>query len=117
MPENGSTTDLYRDFLLVGTGAALGALIRYGLNLWIPGLWGILLINALACAIMGIKKHGPFIGTGLLGGMSTFSTYIAFAHGNLLYAVLTIIVSVAAYLITNTYVAPYLANSTEEAEQ
>ncbi|MDO4911149.1 MAG: CrcB family protein [Corynebacterium sp.] len=92
-------SDYQRSMIVVGTGASIGALIRYVLNLIIPGLWGILVINIIACAIMGYKKPGLFLGTGLLGGMSTFSTYIAYAHGSAFYAVISIISCVAAYLL------------------
>lgn len=76
----------------VATGGALGALARYALaTAWptAPGHppWATLVTNLLGCALIGalmqavttrIAPHRllrPFLGTGVLGGFTTFSTY------------------------------------------
>ncbi|MFG3404403.1 fluoride efflux transporter FluC [Streptomyces sp. NPDC048142] len=76
----------------VAAGGALGALARYGaLELW-PGAggfpWTVFVVNAIGCALIGVLmvltvERGrvthplvrPFIGVGVLGGFTTFSTY------------------------------------------
>ncbi|WIM67278.1 fluoride efflux transporter family protein [Corynebacterium breve] len=66
-----------KEGLLVGAGAALGALARYGLSLFsaplIDDLWATLTINILGCFAMGLLRPGAFWGTGVLGGFTTFS--------------------------------------------
>ena len=81
-----------RVFAAVAVGGMLGALARYGVGLLLPhqsGMfpWGTLLINVLGGAAMGalivaVAERGrghplarPFLGTGVLGGFTTFSTY------------------------------------------
>jgi len=76
----------------VAAGGALGACARYGAALlWptAPGAfpWTTLLVNAAGCAVIGVfmvvitevvTAHPlvrPFLGTGVLGGFTTFSTY------------------------------------------
>lgn len=71
-------------------GGALGALLRWGLELVLPVAdgwpWATLLTNVLGSAALGwLVVHGdrhrhprwvrPGVGTGLLGGFTTFSTY------------------------------------------
>ncbi|MEU1074413.1 CrcB family protein [Streptomyces sp. NPDC005878] len=78
---------------VISAGGALGASARYGLALAWPthagGFpWSTLLINVLGCALIGvlmplISEGGrgahhlvrPFLGVGVLGGFTTFSTY------------------------------------------
>ncbi|GAA0624618.1 CrcB family protein [Streptomyces crystallinus] len=78
---------------VISAGGALGASARYGLALAWPvhggGFpWPTLLINVLGCALIGvlmplISEGGrgahplvrPFLGVGVLGGFTTFSTY------------------------------------------
>ncbi|MBL1080186.1 CrcB family protein [Nocardia sp. 2] len=77
---------------IVAVGGAIGACARYGAGLiWptTPGAFPVttLGINALGCAIMGAfmvliteiwtthRLVRPFVGTGILGGFTTFSTY------------------------------------------
>ncbi|WP_329236536.1 CrcB family protein [Actinoallomurus sp. NBC_01490] len=77
---------------VVAAGGALGAAARYGAGLiWptAPGTfpWTTLAINAIGCAIIGVfmvvitdgwavhRLVRPFVGTGILGGFTTFSTY------------------------------------------
>lgn len=74
----------------MGAGGALGAVLRWGLELAVPTTagwpWGTLLVNVLGCAAMAglllVGEHRsypawvrPGLGTGLLGGFTTFSTY------------------------------------------
>jgi fluoride exporter len=77
---------------VISAGGALGALGRYGLTLAIPVLPGrfplaTFLINVVGCLLIGIlmvlitevyPTHPllrPFLGVGVLGGFTTFSTY------------------------------------------
>ncbi|WP_405015441.1 fluoride efflux transporter FluC [Kitasatospora sp. NBC_01539] len=76
---------------VVAVGGALGASARYGAALaWPTGRdafpWTTLFVNTLGCALIGIflvlltetgSPHPlwrPFVGTGVLGGFTTFST-------------------------------------------
>lgn len=79
--------------LIVFLGAGLGGVLRHGMNAWIATLmgsgfpYGILAINVLGSAAMGLVAgwfafagEGPsgfklFLGTGLLGGFTTFSAF------------------------------------------
>ena len=80
--------------LAVGTGAALGALLRWQLGVWLNALYpalppGTLLANlaggylvGLAIAGFGVLVDGSpawrlFVITGFLGGLTTFSTFSA----------------------------------------
>lgn len=75
-----------KNVFLVGFGAMLGAMARYGLLLAFPlkGFpWAIALINISGSFLLGItaafiSRDDPkrlFIGTGLLGGYTTYSTF------------------------------------------
>ncbi|MFE9461531.1 CrcB family protein [Streptomyces californicus] len=82
----------------VAAGGALGALARYGaLVLW-PGAggfpWTVFVVNVSGCALIGVLmvltvERGrithplvrPFLGVGVLGGYTTFSTYAADVSG------------------------------------
>ncbi len=83
--------------LVVAVGGGLGACARYAAGLLAPTASGTfpattLVINLLGCAVMGVfmvwitarpRRHPlwrPFVGTGLLGGFTTFSTYELDAH-------------------------------------
>lgn len=77
----------------VAAGGAVGASARYGVSLlWPAGPgafpWATLGVNAVGCALIGvlmvlISEGGrtahpmvrPFVGVGVLGGFTTFSTY------------------------------------------
>ncbi|GAA4850157.1 hypothetical protein GCM10023201_48160 [Actinomycetospora corticicola] len=76
----------------VALGGALGALARWGLGLAFPAPHGAfptttLLINVVGCLLMGVlvvhvaevrTAHPivrPFLGVGVLGGFTTFSTF------------------------------------------
>ena len=78
----------------IGTGAALGAWLRWGLGLWLNPVHATLPLGTLAANLiggygiglaLGWFAHAPglapewrlFIITGLLGGLTTFSTFSA----------------------------------------
>ncbi|MDT0455175.1 CrcB family protein [Streptomyces sp. DSM 41527] len=77
---------------VVATGGAIGASARYGAALLWPTAGGAFplttfTVNAVGCALMGVlmvvitevraahRLVRPFLGTGILGGFTTFSTY------------------------------------------
>jgi CrcB protein len=82
------------NWLAVGGGAAIGAWLRWGLALWMNG-WsshlplGTLLANLAGGYLIGIavgffggypglpETWRLFLGTGFLGGLTTFSTFSA----------------------------------------
>ena len=78
--------------LVIALGGAIGAAARYGAGLAWPTAadafpWTTLLVNVVGCALMGVLMVlvterfaapplvRPFLGTGVLGGFTTFSTY------------------------------------------
>jgi len=86
---DGSRLDL---FGVVAIGGALGSLARYGLSEVIPRSvgefpWATFITNIIGCGAIGVlmgyilqsnQTHRylrPFIGVGVLGGFTTFSTY------------------------------------------
>jgi CrcB protein len=73
---------------VIALGGGLGALARYGISLWLPTTpghfpLGTFVINVLGCFLIGVLmvRWGqrpllrPFLGVGILGGFTTFSTY------------------------------------------
>ncbi|WP_290341737.1 CrcB family protein [Corynebacterium auris] len=65
---------MWKEALLVGLGAALGAATRHLLLLGAPtGGAETHLLNAAACFAMGFFAPGKFWGMGFLGGFSTLS--------------------------------------------
>ncbi|MCK9894203.1 fluoride efflux transporter CrcB [Frankia sp. AgB32] len=77
---------------MIAAGGAIGACARYGLGLaWPPPAgafpWTTWAVNVCGCAAIGVlmvliaemrTAHPlvrPFLGTGILGGFTTFSTY------------------------------------------
>lgn len=83
---------------VIALGGMLGASGRYALNLLWPtptaGFpWGTLVLNAAGCLLIGLVMvylvdvggaHPvvrPFVGVGILGGFTTFSTYSVQAAG------------------------------------
>ncbi len=77
----------------VSAGGAIGALARYGLGVAFPHAkgdfpWATFGINVTGCLLIGAlmvliaevwparRLVRPFVGTGVLGGYTTFSTYI-----------------------------------------
>lgn len=73
-------------FLFVGLGASIGAMLRYSINLLFEKLahpypWATQIINLSGAFILGIiagmnLDHSLYLllGTGLMGGYTTFST-------------------------------------------
>lgn len=83
---------------LIAVGGALGALARWGLSQALPHgagefawatLWenvtGALLLGLLTAYLLDVLSHTryvrPFLGVGVLGGYTTFSTYMLDARG------------------------------------
>ncbi len=81
-------------FLAIGLGAALGAWLRWGLGVWLNPAFPSMPLGTLAAnliggygiglAIAGFTEHPGlppearlFVITGLLGGLTTFSTFSA----------------------------------------
>ena len=80
-------------WLLVGVGGALGSIARYAVTqaaaLWLPAgfPFGTFIVNAVGCGIFGVlagigERSGvmtpalrAFCLTGVLGGLTTFSSY------------------------------------------
>jgi CrcB protein len=77
---------------VIALGGMVGASARHGLELWWPtpadGFpWATFVTNVLGCLLIGIlmvhvvetgRAHPlvrPFVGVGVLGGFTTFSTY------------------------------------------
>ncbi|WP_457029100.1 fluoride efflux transporter FluC [Kitasatospora sp. P5_F3] len=82
---------------VVALGGVIGACGRYGAGLlWPAGPlafpWSTLLVNVAGCGAMGVlmvlvtevltphRLVRPFLGTGVLGGFTTFSTYAVDVH-------------------------------------
>ena len=74
--------------VVIALGGGLGASARYGIAQLLPTTpdhfpWGTFLINVLGCFLIGVLmvRWGqrpllrPFLGVGILGGFTTFSTY------------------------------------------
>ncbi len=89
-------TGQYGALVAVSAGGALGALARYGIGLAVPPdpfPWATFGINVTGCLLIGAlivtvtqtpRAHPlvrPFLGTGFLGGYTTFSTYTVDVHG------------------------------------
>jgi len=81
-------------FLAIGLGAAIGAWLRWGLGLWLNPLFPAMPLGTLAANLIGgyciglvipwFAEHPGvppearlFLITGLLGGLTTFSTFSA----------------------------------------
>ncbi|MEM1379180.1 MAG: CrcB family protein [Pseudomonadota bacterium] len=72
-------------FLVTAAGGALGASVRFAvLSFAVPGALGIFVLNVLGALLLGIvltvfeDRNGLvtlFLGTGLLGALTTFSTF------------------------------------------
>jgi fluoride exporter len=81
----------------VSAGGVLGALARYGISMALPHppgvfAWSTFLINVSGCLLIGVlmvlitevwtgrRLLRPFLGVGVLGGYTTFSTYTVDIH-------------------------------------
>ena len=84
--------------VVVALGGGAGAAARYAAALWWPTRsggfpWTTFWVNVAGCAAMGVlmvavtevwevhRLVRPFLGTGVLGGFTTFSTYAADIRG------------------------------------
>lgn len=84
---------LWRTLAVISAGGVLGALARFGLTSAFPVPagrfdWAVFGINAGGCFVIGLvvvlitesrrANHllRPFLATGVLGGFTTFSTYV-----------------------------------------
>jgi CrcB protein len=83
----------FLNFLMVGTGGAVGAMLRYGFGIFMLRLfptnfpWGTLGVNLIGSLLIGLlagifaETMGPhhtgwlFLAVGILGGFTTFSTF------------------------------------------
>ncbi|MEV5752291.1 CrcB family protein [Actinoallomurus sp. NPDC052308] len=107
---------------VVAAGGAVGTAARYGAGLIWPTAsggfpWTTLVVNAAGCAIIGVfmvlisevwaahRLLRFFVGTGVLGGFTTFSTYaieatrlieVGRARAGLVYLMLTVLVALGA---------------------
>jgi fluoride exporter len=79
----------------ISAGGVAGALARYAVTLAFPPrgfAWATLIVNVAGCMLIGVlmvaitevwRAHRlvrPFLGVGVLGGFTTFSTYIVDAQ-------------------------------------
>lgn len=82
----------------IAAGGAIGSVARYGVGLWLPhdpmrGMpWSTVGVNTLGCLLIGVLMAlltdvfgdrplaRPFLGVGVLGGFTTFSTYAVDAY-------------------------------------
>ncbi|WP_232226453.1 fluoride efflux transporter FluC [Brachybacterium phenoliresistens] len=115
--------------LLIAGGGAVGAVLRFLLQLLLPSTttptlvempWSTLLANTLGCLAMGLLAGGiqvrrdaprwlfPAVGTGMIGGFTTFSTVVLegsamigaeFPRLALLYGTLTVLLAVVAIMV------------------
>jgi CrcB protein len=72
----------------ISAGGVLGALARYGVSEAFGSVWATFAINVSGCLLIGVlmvliterpathRLVRPFLGVGVLGGYTTFSTYI-----------------------------------------
>ena len=79
--------------LAVSVGGGAGAMARLAAHRAAPEVWATLAVNLAGCALIGVlvvlttevwRAHPlvrPFLGTGVLGGFTTFSTYALDGHG------------------------------------
>ncbi|MDD6318368.1 MAG: fluoride efflux transporter CrcB [Succinatimonas hippei] len=86
-------TQLMINLLCVGAGGFIGAMIRAATGLWISKLtlftgfpYATLFVNLIGCFLIGLFLNLPqlsspnlraFLTAGLLGGLTTFSTFTA----------------------------------------
>ncbi len=72
-----------RALVVVALGGAIGASVRFLLSQQFPGIWTIAVINIVGSLLLGVLAAmlGPdrlwrlFLGVGVLGGFTTYSTF------------------------------------------
>lgn len=96
---------MWKQGLLVGAGAGLGALARWSLTETVGiDLAATLAINLVGCFVVGWLRPGSFWGSGFLGGFTTMAAF-AFQTAQLaprdavLYAAATVFGCLIAVLI------------------
>ncbi|MGI8692481.1 MAG: fluoride efflux transporter CrcB [Geodermatophilaceae bacterium] len=134
-----------RVLLVITVGGMLGAVARHAVSLAVPTAggalpWSTLIVNVTGCLLIGVlmvlildarQAHPlvrPFIGVGVLGGFTTFSTYAVDAQvlivaGRPLLAMAYLAGTAAAALvavqlgvvITRAVVPPRTASRTQRA--
>lgn len=118
---------------VIAAGGGLGASARYGVDTLLPTVpgrfpWGTFAVNVAGCFLIGVlmvlvtevwathRLVRPFLGVGVLGGFTTFSTYaneirallrpgsvvegLLYLFGTLLCALLAVIAGIALTRIT-----------------
>ena len=107
---------MIKNSILASVGGGIGAILRYGLNQWIPYAvipWTTLLINVIGSFVLAFltfslfqdtrySKLKLFVGTGLCGGFTTMSTFAletvkllnTYPAAALLYTMLTLFIGV-----------------------
>ncbi|MFK7931785.1 MAG: CrcB family protein [Myxococcota bacterium] len=75
---------MFLTLTLVFLGGGLGASLRWAVGLVVPGWWGVLVANIVGSLLLGVLLGSPwaqdrtavaFLGTGLMGGFTTYSTF------------------------------------------
>jgi CrcB protein len=113
-----SEAELPRILGVVALGGVIGSLARYGLAEAIPHgpgefPWATFVTNVLGCFAIGVllaritpRSHPllrPFLGTGILGGFTTFSTFAVdtekLLHGHVIVALVYYFGTVTAALL------------------
>lgn len=115
---------------VISAGGALGTLARYGIGQIGGPLWSTFAANVIGCLLIGmlmvlVGKRWPgsglirpFFGVGILGGFTTFSTYVldirsAVADGSfaigLLYLLGTLVAALTAVWLGMTVTRKFLA--------
>ena len=96
-PRGETATQRWTLLIAIAIGGVVGSEARYGLSLALPHPagampWATLLTNVSGCALIGVlmvtiteltsahRQVRPFLGVGVLGGYTTFSTYILDIH-------------------------------------
>lgn len=93
------------DAAVVGAGALLGALARYAVEALLgAGPLPLLGVNVLGSFLMGLLRPGAFWGRGVLGGFTSFSTFVhltaaATVPGAAAYLAATVVGCVGAWLL------------------
>ena len=125
------------EVVAIGVGGAVGTVLRAATAELLPVTggqwpWATFLVNVVGAAILGatmtaVAQHrrmwpywGPLIGTGLCGGMTTFSTMQVetvhlMQHGSAVLALVYAVVSVVAGLIAVQAASAVVRHSEEGA--